>query len=79
MTTQKLCTPGQSGPHRKGDKMKALAWILLIASALGILGGIVIAFETGVLLTSDAITIAYVVGALILSIDKIRQRRRETK
>ena len=59
--------------------MKALAWILLIVSALVILGGIVTAFEYGGLLTFEAIAIAYVVGALILSIDKIRQPKRETK
>ena len=59
--------------------MKALAWILLIVSALIVLGEILIAFETSVLLTSDATAIAYVVGALILSIDKIHQPKRETK
>ena len=59
--------------------MKALAWLLLVVSALIILGMAITAFEYGVLLTTEAIGLAYIVGALVLSIDKIRQPKRETK
>ena len=59
--------------------MKALAWLLLVVSALIILGVTVMAFEYGSLLTTEAIGLAYIIGALVLSIDKIRQPKRETK